>query len=201
MTRLIQLTGIDPALRNTGLAHGIYDVEKAELYVATVKLLQTAADKAKVVRKSSDDLASARVMHDGIREFMRTTNSTIAIAEVPSGTRSARGSMSNGICVGVLASLPLLIEVNPREVKMASCGHNDAAKEEIIEWAHGKWPHLAFERYARDTRDKKGAIRNQKGALHDDNEHVADACAALWAGIQTQQFRQMLATLRFALAA
>jgi Holliday junction resolvasome RuvABC endonuclease subunit len=191
MTRLIQLTGIDPALRNTGLAHGIYDVEAGTLHVSRVLLLQTAGTKAKLVRKSSDDLASARVMHDGIRDFMRTAGASMAIAEVPSGTQSARGSMSNGICVGVLASLPLLIEVSPTEVKVASCGHKGAAKEEIIEWAVAKWPEAGW-----ITRKVKGEVK-----LLNDNEHLADACAALWAGIQTQQFRQMLATLRFALAA
>lgn len=178
----INLVGIDPALRNTGLAHAVYNLDYGTWNIVRVKLLKTESDKSKTVRKSSDDLACARIMREGIANFMAEVGATIAIAEVPSGTQSARGSMSNGICVGVLASVPQLIEVNPTEVKLASVGNKTAKKYDIIQWAVGNWPNAGWL-----TRKLKGQIE-----LLNDNEHIADASAAVAAGVNTQQFRQLV---------
>ena len=190
MNRYIQIAGIDPAMRNTGLALGAVNVITGELEaVTTVVLIETATNKdtKKVVRKSSDDLRCGREIIEGIRRFYHDWKPAFFVGEVPTGTQSARGSFSNGLCCGVLASLPApLIEVSPTEVKVAAVGHKYAAKEEMIEWAVARWPRAGWL-----TRNIKGQVK-----LLDKNEHLADACGALMAGVKTAQFQQALQVYR-----
>jgi Holliday junction resolvasome RuvABC endonuclease subunit len=190
----IKILGIDPALANTGLALAEYDLTTGEFYVTYLELLRTAPSKeGKVVRKSSDDLERMSVLHTGVMDVIDLFKPSFAVGEVPSGTQSARGSFSNGGCCMLLAAvrkaLPL-IQVSPTEVKMASVGHKHAAKEEMIEWAVAKFPRAQWL-----TRKSKGEVK-----LLADNEHLADACAAIAAGVRTEQFRQAV-KLMSALAA
>lgn len=188
----ITILGIDPALANTGLARMIYDIQDGELRLLELRLLQTAPSKeGKAVRKSSDDLERMSVLHAGVMTAIKDWNPAFAVGEVPSGTQSARGSFSNGGCCMLLAAVRdavPLIQVNPTEVKMASVGHKHAAKEEVIEWATRKWPLANWL-----TRKSKGELK-----LLLDNEHLADACAAVAAGIKTSQFSQAMALMKAA---
>ena len=91
---------------------------------------------------------------------------------------------SFGLTTAIMAGLtPPLIQVQPREVQIAVLGKAGKDKERIIEWAVGKWPNAGWM-----TRKFKGAIQ-----LIADNEHPADACAAIAAGVETAQFAQALA--------
>lgn len=179
----IKLVGFDPALSNLGIAHAEYDLETGELAVVRISLVQTEHGKsAKVVRQNSDDLRRARELYSGMSLACRWQN--IAIAEIPTGTQSARGAMSNGIMIGVLASCSIpLVQVQPTEVKMASVGIKTATKGEMIEWAMKEYPKLGW------------MMRKSKGSLvpMNDNEHMADACAALHAGVKTDEFKQAVA--------
>jgi hypothetical protein len=106
----------------------------------------------------------------------------ILIAEVPSGSKSARGSFGNGTAVGMLAALSRikpLIQVNPIEVKKAITGRKTASKDEMIAWAVRTWPDARWKRHK-----SKGVIM-----LTDSNEHIADACGIVVAGIKTAEFR------------
>ena len=58
-----------------------------------------------------------------------------------------------------------------------------ASKEEMMEWARKQAPDLQW-----NTRKLKG-----EQVLTNDNEHMADACAAVAACVQTTQFMQMMA--------
>lgn len=187
MSLKIRILGLDPALRNTGIAIGEYDVQTGKLDIVKVELLQTQKSKeGKVVRKSSDDLSCAKILVAGIARANLVHVPTIAVAEVPGGTQSARGAFSNGICCGVLASVPVpLIEVSPDEVKLASVGSKTASKDQIIQWAIAQWPDAGWA-----TRKIKGKVE-----LLDKNEHMADACAAIKAGLLTQQFAQAVAMM------
>jgi len=186
MTQTIRILGIDPALRNTGLAIADYDIATGALQVKRVEIAQTAKSKDKIVRRSSDDLASAKILLDEINRVIGVYRPTFAVAEVPSGCQSARGSFSNGVCCGLLAAVSVpLIEVNQTEVKLASVGDKKATKDQIIQWAVGKWPNAGWL-----TRKFKGEV-----VLLNDNEHMADACAAIAAGLLTVQFAQSVAML------
>lgn len=189
MNPYIQIVGIDPSLRNTGLALGAVNIATGELdTVTTLRLIETeGGEGGKTVRKSSDDLRRAKAIVTGIEEFYNAWQPAFFVAEVPTGTQSARASFSNGVCCGVLAGLPApLIEVSPTEVKMAAVGHKYAGKEEMIEWAVARFPQAGW-----ITRRVKGEVQ-----LLAKNEHLADACAAIAAGVKTQQFRQALEVYR-----
>lgn len=188
---IINIVGVDPALRNFGLAAAHYDTTLQELKLVDISIVQTEAEKKlKVVRKSSDDLRSAREMLTGMSAFLKRHEANIVVGEVPSGTQSARGSFSNGVCCGVLASIPFMIEVSPSEVKLAAVGHKYASKEEMIEWAVAKYPDLPW------LRQQRNGAKFKKGDLMADNEHMADAVAAIHAGVHTAQFNQAVAMSR-----
>jgi Holliday junction resolvasome RuvABC endonuclease subunit len=188
MNQTIRILGIDPALRNTGFAVADYHIMTGKLVVSRVEIAQTEKSKdGKVVRKSSDDLARGRIIVNEMKRVVAIHSPSIAVAEVPGGCQSARGAFSNGVCCGVLASLNLpLIEVSPTEVKLASAGTKTASKDAIIQWAVAKWPDAGWL-----TRKFKGEV-----VLLNDNEHVADACAAIAAGILTAQFAQAVAMMQ-----
>jgi hypothetical protein len=85
--------------------------------------------------------------------------------------------------VGVLGGCPApLIELSPTEVKLAAIGSKTAGKEEMIEWAMGKYPYAPWIKRAGKPVAK--------------NEHLADAVATIHAGIKTEQFQSVLRMLR-----
>jgi Holliday junction resolvasome RuvABC endonuclease subunit len=186
MNPIIKIAGIDPSLRNTGLSLASYNIETGDWSVSKIGIVQTENQSGKQVRKSSDDYRSARELIIGVNKFVVEHGVSFVCAEVPTGAQSARAAFSNGVCCGVLAAVPVpLIQVSPTEVKMASVGNRTASKAQMIAWAMGKWPEAGWL-----TRKLKGAI-----VPLNDNEHPADACAAIAAGIETVQFAQALAMM------
>lgn len=182
MVHEIRLVSFDPALSNLGVALLRYNIFEQRLVLDRLHLAKTEPTKTKQVRKNSDDLERARILFRTMTEF--SENRAFAIAEIPVGTQSARGAMSNGIALGVLAGCPVpLIQVTPTEAKLAGPGIKTATKQEMIEWAIDKYPH------------KDWLMRKSKGQLVPiaDNEHLADAVAIAEAGIKTDQFKQALA--------
>lgn len=181
---IIRLVGIDPSLRNTGLALAAYDLETGDWHIERVAIVQTERRAGKQVRQSSDDYRCARELIGGINEFVACHGASFCCAEVPTGAQSARAAFSNGVCCAVLAAVKVpLIQVSPTEVKLASVGSKTASKQEIIEWASSRWPDAGWLK-----RKTKGEPR-----LIADNEHPADACAAVAAGVLTTEFAQAMA--------
>lgn len=186
MTHIVKIVGIDPALRNTGLALAHYDLLTDKWQIQEVSLVQTEKQAGKTVRQSSDDYRCARETLEAIQKFAARTGASFACAEVPTGAQSARAAFSNGLCCGVLAGVHLpLIQVSPSEVKIASVGRKTASKDDIISWASRLWP-------AAGWRMRK--FRGEE-VMTNDNEHMADACAAIAAGVQTAQFAQAMAMM------
>lgn len=184
----IRIMGLDPALRNTGIAVFDYDTDTGALVNAGLHLAQTEkGSDLKQVRKSSDDLNRARILRAAILSAIDQFKPQLIAAEVPQGTQDARASFSNGVCTGLLASLPPgLIEVSPNEVKMAATGSiKHVPKSEMIRWATQKWPDAPWLR----------ARGNPKGAIIGDNEHLADACAVVEAAIYTPMFAQAVSII------
>lgn len=181
----IKIVAFDPALSNMGIALMNYDIETGKLALERLKLVQTEPTKHKQVRKSSDDYFRARTLFEEM--VLACQGRALAIAEIPTGTQSSRGAMSNGISIGVMAGCPIkLIEVNYSEVKMAAIGKKTATKAEMIDWAMEKYPHPDW------------LIRKVKGQMTPiaDNEHLADACAIAEAGIKTPEFLSAVSMVR-----
>lgn len=98
---------------------------------------------------------------------------------------------SYGICVGVLGALRAqgipFFEVNAAEVKLASFGKKDASKLDMIEWAMKKHPEAPWPMFKQN-----GVDQVSQGKA----EHMADATAAIYAGIASKTFQQVLPFLK-----
>jgi hypothetical protein len=187
----LTVAGLDPSLRNWGLAKGIYDTETDTLRMIGIDLQETAIQTTKTVRKSSDYLRRAGLLASATQAWIAGCDAVCG--EIPTGSQSASGSMSNGICVGVMSWIGLegsfrgrLVQVDPSEVKRAAVGSKNASKEEMIEWAMKKYPHLPW------LLSKSGKTKGEPIAK---NEHMADATAAIEAGIRTPEFRSLIQML------
>lgn len=106
----------------------------------------------------------------------------VIFVEVPVGSKSARAMASYGICVGVLGALRAegipLIEVTATEVKVAFTGNKNATKEEMIAAAVAAYPHANFPLF--------------RGEIAAKAEHMADAIAAIHAGVTTPLFQNLM---------
>lgn len=183
----IELVSFDPSLRNWGCVTAILESTTGKVTVTGMNLIETAeaVSAKKGVRQNSQDINSATLLVEGVEQAC--TDASIAFAEVPVGSQSARAMASYGICVGVLGSIKIpLIQVTPTEVKKASVGIATATKEEMIQWAVVKHPEAPWLRIKR-----KGVME-----LLNKNEHLADAVAAIYAGMGTAEFKSALKILQ-----
>lgn len=183
--------GVDPALSNLGLSRARYHLQSGLVEPLAVSLTHTENQAAKTVRKNSDDLRRAGESFAALHQWI--AGASVVFAEVPTGSQSARGSFSNGVCCGVLSSIgnlpsasgvaqPRMIQVLPHEVKLAAVGSKHATKQEMIDWATAKAPDLEWIKY--------------RGKITAANEHPADALAAIYAGIKTEEFKRLVDMLR-----
>jgi Holliday junction resolvasome RuvABC endonuclease subunit len=183
----MNVIGVDPALRNFGIVSAILDTDTLKFEITSMRLVQSEdnAKQAKTVRKNSDDIRRARLLHYGFIEACQ--GASFAFVEVPVGSQSSRAMASYGICVGILAACPIaMIQVTASEVKLAGTGIKTATKDEMIEAAVAAHPDAGWL-----TRKSKGSL-----VLMNDNEHLADAVFCIQAGIQTDQFQQAVALYR-----
>jgi hypothetical protein len=187
VTQVVRLLAVDPALRNLGFARLVMPLEGGALRLEGLRLVQTENGAGKTVRKNSDDLRRASEGWEAMCEEAAWAD--LVAAEIPSGTQSARGAMSNGISLGLLAALARLrplIQVTALEAKRVATGRKTASKDEMITWATGLYPQAPWLR-----RKLSGEMR-----LLDANEHLADAVAIGLAATQTPEFRAALSMLR-----
>lgn len=186
--RCIRVMGMDPSLRNWGLAMGTYDVDAKTLSIDKLGLVNPVLPTGKQVRQNSLDLESAYQLYKGAQDLAKFAQAIFV--EVPVGSQSARAMASYGICVGVLGALRAagipFIQVTPTEVKLAACGKGTATKQEMIAWATSRHPEAPWPVYRRSGTTQ---VSEEKA------EHQADAVGAIYAGLATQAFQQMLSIL------
>jgi len=184
----IRVVGFDPSLRNWGISQGYYDPVKG-LSISQVSTLCPVELTGKQVRNNSKDLECAKQLCEGALEAAK--NAQAIFVEVPIGSQSARAMASYGICVGVLGALRAtgipFFEVTPTEVKMASVGSRTASKAEMIQWALQTHPEAPWSRYK-----EHGVMVISEAKV----EHQADATAAIYAGLASNAFKQMLPFLK-----
>jgi Holliday junction resolvasome RuvABC endonuclease subunit len=180
MNESVKVVGIDAAFAHMGIVTAQVGLKTLAITDVALELIVTDSEDRKTVRRNSDDLRRARVLREGILRIC--DGAVCAIAEVPVGSQSARASWTLGIVVGVLAGVPVpLIEVTPSEVKLVATGSNKATKAEMIAWAVGKQPEANW----------KSRKQHGRNILTKDNEHLADALAAVYAGVQTPTFAML----------
>jgi hypothetical protein len=193
----VRAVGVDAAFANMGFARVTITQYLGALTIECdgLALVSTEGEDKKVVRRSSDRLRRAQELRAALASACE--GAAFAFVEVPTGgTIGASAAFGLGIAVGVLASCPVpIIEVSPMEVKAAVAGRRvkkGASKSEVIAWAAGRWPDAPWLRAKAAARGKGGAAL-PKGRLLADNEHLADALAAVAAGVDTPEFRRLLA--------
>ncbi|HFP9309390.1 TPA: hypothetical protein ACHOZC_003386 [Raoultella ornithinolytica] len=185
MGKNIKFVSFDPALRNFGFVTGLLNIETLQVSEAKVSLIETAASNKKSVRTNSDDLRRAQEIWKGIKPLVDSAN--IVFAELPVGSQSSRAQTSYGICIGILACTDKpIIQLTPNDIKQYIGGKKDTAKAEIIEWAVSKHPDAGW-----FTKKVKGET-----SFVNKNEHPADALAAVYAGLETDQFKQAAEMMR-----
>ena len=178
----VRIIGIDPSLRSTGIAFGKLDLDTLEWSVDEVELVKTEKGKSKTVRKSSDDYDRCRILYEAISSAEKRAD--IAFVEMPIGSQSADAMKSYGMCIAMMATLDIpVIQVAPSQVKVRALQDKNATKEEMIEWAFKLHPTAA------------GWLQ-QRGRLIAANEHLADAIAAINAGILEDDFQALLVMMR-----
>jgi Holliday junction resolvasome RuvABC endonuclease subunit len=187
----LNVVGQDPSLRHWGIAQGVYDTVTRILTIQNVSVTEPVLVKTKQVRQNSLDLEAAKQLCEGALAAAKTAQ--VTFVEVPVGSQTARAMASYGICVGVLGALRAtgipIFEVSPTEVKQAGAGKATASKSEMIDWAIAKHPEANWPRYK-----QKGDVLvcNAKA------EHQADAIAAIYAGLASNSFKQLLPLLEVA---
>ncbi len=186
MVMRIPVIGIDAAFANTGIALGFYDVQAGRIEMQELRLVSTTADKVnkKVVRKNSDDLRRAGEVLRFVDAAIADHQPKFAFCEVPFGAQSARAAWALGISVGLIAHVMTqvpLIQVTPKEVKDV-VAEKFPDKAQMISWASKTYPDLNWP-------TRSGKIVAGKA------EHMADAVAAIHAGVLTDDFRRTIAML------
>lgn len=182
----IRVVGFDPSLRHWGIAKGIFIPGTVpQLRIEEVDVINPELPTGKQVRQNSLDLESAKQLCAAALSAAKDAQAIFV--EVPVGSQSARAMASYGICVGVLGALRAtgipFFEVTPTEVKMSSAGKKTATKLEMIQWAMNQHPEANWPRYKQN-----GVVKVSEAKA----EHMADATAAIYAGLACNSFQQLL---------
>jgi Holliday junction resolvasome RuvABC endonuclease subunit len=173
----IKVISIDPSMSNTGIVWATVDLVTDEVEIVSTVLVSTEKGKSKGVRASSDTVKRCRELTAAIAQALEF-NPQVCFAETPSGSQSSDGMKSYGISCTLIALLePEAVQVTPDEVKKASVGTKTATKEQMREWAYEKHPDAGWIEF--------------RGKRTNANEHVADAIAAIYAGIRTADFQRL----------
>ncbi len=184
----IRVVGFDPSLRNWGMSKGVYTPSIDKLVIQEVGTICPSELEGKQVRNNSNDLECAKQLAEDVFKFSKDAQAIFV--EVPVGSQSARAMASYGICVGILGALRAtgipFFEVTPIEVKKASVGSKTATKAQMIKWAIEKHPEAPW------TMQKRGGVLIP---VDGKVEHQADATAAIYAGLETNAFKQLLSLL------
>ena len=132
--------------------------------------------KKGLIRVNLHDLDRAKEIVAGLKLALKDVD--LIMVEMPVGSQSASGMKAYGICVGILSvvSIPM-VHVTASEVKLAGAGNKNATKKAMIDWGVLTYPELNWLQY--------------QGRFTNANEHLADALAAIYAGIETDAYKQM----------
>lgn len=180
----LPIVGLDPSMSNFGLSYGWYDLETRTVSIEGFVLVETHKENKKTVRVNSDDLRRASEIVKRIKSYI--DKAALVFAELPVGSQSSRGQTNYGICLGILSAIEKpLIQVTPNDIKQLVGGKKTTSKQEVIDWAVERHPDAPWL-----TRKSKGEV-----VMVSKNEHLADSVAAIYAGLDTDQFKQISASL------
>ncbi|WAK44953.1 putative holliday junction resolvase [Erwinia phage Fifi067] len=176
----IPVAGFDPSLNSWGIAEGMLDLEQGYLNDLVLQTVEPEKKQGKQVRQNSVDIQRAEDL--ATTAIMVARRSKVVFVECPVGSQSANGMKAYGIVVGVLGAIRSLgipvIEVTAMESKKIFTGDKNATKQKMIDAAVKLYPDANFPMY--------------RGQVAVKAEHVADAIAAIHAGVQTPVFQNLM---------
>lgn len=175
---IINILGLDPSLRNFGCASGQYDTDSKTININNFTLIQTENGDKKTVRQNSNDLRCASEIFKKLKPLV--DQAQIVFCELPVGSQSSRAQTSYGVCLGILGAIQKpLIQLTPLDIKLYVGNKKTTTKDEVISWAYKRHPNANW-------------FLNKSGEPINKNEHLADATASIYAGLETDQFRQLI---------
>ena len=173
----MKVLGVDIGLANTGLAFAT--INKDKIVVNDLQLITTEKSKNKSFYRNSDDLQRARSISIPLEEALHGID--MVFVEIPVGSQNARAMAAYGICIGVLSWVGApLIQVRPVDIKEKTVGSKTASKQEMIDWAVATHPKAPY-------------LRQSNGKILKANEHLADAIGAIHTGVQTDEYKSVVA--------
>lgn len=178
----IPVLGMDPSFRNWGLASAFLDLESGELSTPQLGIVQTGDEpKGKQVRQNSHDLIGATTLYKETQSWVNFAK--VIFVEVPHGSQSAAAMKGYGVVLGVLGSIIAsgipIIQVTEAENKKVFTGSRTATKDQMIAKAVELYP------------DANWPMHNKKLSASK-AEHMADAIAAIHAGVLTSEFQSFM---------
>ena len=165
-------------MRNTGIAIGELDTSTWQPKITELHLVKTEPGEA---RSASEDLLH-RCMEIHHAAHQRTTGCQQVFAELPTGGSNKQTAFNLGAgFVAALVGLPTsVVPVTPYDVKRAALGHlpsKQRDKKAMVAWAMQAHPEAPWPTYEREGVEYPVTDVNHL-------EHLADAIAAIYAGIQ-----------------
>ena len=172
---LIDILGLDPSLRNWGIALAKYNTQTNKLIILEGRVLQFKPNKKQ--KQNIQDLSTAEYLYKELMPAFRYVD--IISAELPHGSQSSRAMVSYALCIGVLGYLkhtnPNVIPITPKQVKDL-VGSPTASKEDVINWVKDKHPEIL-------------TWLPQSNAK---SEHICDAIVSIHVMLNTQQFKDYI---------
>lgn len=157
----MKILGIDPSLRNWGLAVMELDKELTILKTHTIRTNKIPKHKSVAVT----DVNTAKFILDELKDYLEGIDA-ICI-ELPLGSQTSTAMKSYGLCIGLVGYIATLgipvIYKNPFDIKKV-IGKRDTTKEEIIDWVNTNHP-------------------NKLSKYKTVAEHQADAVLAVYASL------------------
>lgn len=191
---IIKAVALDPGATNTGVFvfnivgnSDHFEIEPVEIKTI-VNRPEAPDNQSKGVLYAAQ---AAGLMQGIIEQVIIDHDPNIIFAEFPhGGSKSASAARPLNFCtmmLGILATEYTVIPITPTEVKEIT-GVNVTDKVGIMSWAINKHPELNWE-----TGNRKNKLNMQNAAgksytTSGGNEHMADAIAAAYAGVETEKF-------------
>lgn len=151
------------------------------LAVSDLVLSKTTKDSS--VKRADDDYMRFRQHHLQINELVGKYGINLIFGEIPSGSKDVRAAFAFGGVTAMLAGLSAdntVITVTPAEAKIAITGVRHADKEDMIDAMYACFPDAPW---ITSGKPNGMMIKNSAGKfLTNANEHLADACAVVFAG-------------------
>lgn len=183
---VVNVLGLDGSLQNFGIAVARVDTDTNRiLYVDRLILSKTLKSTDKKMKRADDDFARFAKHYSMVRTLATEFSVDCLYGEIPSGAQDARAAFAFGGVTALLSALSYdhkLITVTPAQVKLATTGMKHADKEDVIKAIHSCFPDAPW------IKSKKPNALNIQDAggfyLTNANEHLADACGTILAGLK-----------------